>query len=96
MIGEGDVIFAVDQKTGKTVWEQDKLTNRGLTPPAVMGSYILIGDKSGYLHVLEASTGEIVGRAKVGSELLAQPVTRGLSAWIQTVDGDVYAWKLTE
>ncbi len=94
--GEEDIIFAIDYKTGKTVWEQDKLTNRGLTPPAVLGSYVLVGDKSGYLHVLEASTGEIVGRAKTGDELLAQPVTRGLSAWIQTVGGDVYAWKLLE
>ncbi len=96
VIGEGDVIFAIDQKTGKTIWEQDRLANRGLTPPAVLGAYILVGDKSGYLHLLEAGTGEIVGRAKAGGELLAQPVTRGHSAWIQTVDGDVYAWKLVE
>jgi len=96
IIGEEDIIFAVDQKTGKTVWEQDKLTYRGLTPPAVLGNYVLVGDKSGFLHVLEASTGEIAGRAKAGGELLAQPVTRGRSAWIQTVDGDVYAWKLAE
>ncbi|MFW2438255.1 MAG: outer membrane protein assembly factor BamB [Arenicellales bacterium] len=96
IIGEGDIIFAVDQKTGETLWEQDKLAYRGLTSPAVLGSYILVGDKDGYLHVLEASTGEIAGRAKAGGELLAQPVTRGNSAWIQTVDGDVYAWKLAE
>lgn len=94
-IGEEDVIYAIDQKSGETVWEQDKLLNRGLTPPAVLGSYVLVGDRAGYLHVLDASTGEIVGRAKTGSELLAQPVTRGNSAWIQTVDGDVYAWKLS-
>lgn len=96
LTGEGDIIFALDQQTGETLWEQDKLANRGLTPPAVLGSYILVGDKDGYLHVLEASTGEIVGRAKAGAELLAQPVTRGHSAWVQTVDGDVYAWKLAE
>jgi len=96
ILGEGDIIYAVDQKTGETIWEQDKLAYRGLTPPAVLGSYILVGDKEGYLHVLDASTGEIVGREKTGAELLAQPATRGNSAWIQTVDGDVYAWKLAE
>ncbi len=96
LIGEGDVIYAINQQTGETVWEQDKFSNRGLTPPAVIGNYVLIGDVSGYLHVLDATTGEIVGRAKAGSELLAQPVTRGQSAWVQTVDGDVIAWKLVE
>ncbi|MEA1890879.1 MAG: outer membrane protein assembly factor BamB [Pseudomonadota bacterium] len=96
VIGEDDVIFAINLKTGETVWEQDRLTHRGLTSPAVLGDYVLTGDKTGYLHVLEASTGEIVGRVKTGAEFIAQPVTRGLSAWIQSIDGDVYAWKLAE
>lgn len=95
-IGENDVVYAVNLQSGETVWEQDKFLNRGLTPPAVMGNYVLIGDQEGYLHILDAKTGEIVGRAKTGGELLAQPVTKGLSAWVQTVDGDVIAWKLVE
>lgn len=96
VIGEDDVIFAINLKTGETVWEQDRLTHRGLTSPAVLGDYVLIGDKTGYLHVLEANTGEIVGRVKTGAEFIAQPVTRGHSAWVQSIDGDVYAWKLAE
>ena len=96
VIGEDDVIFAINLKTGETAWEQDRLTHRGLTSPAVLGDYVLTGDKLGYLHVLEASSGEIVGRVKTGAEFIAQPVTRGLSAWIQSIDGDVYAWKLAE
>lgn len=96
VIGESDVIYAIDLQSGETIWEQDRLSNRGLTPPAVIGNYVLIGDLSGYLHLLDAKTGEIVGRAKTGSELLAQPVTKGRSAWVQTVDGDVIAWKLVE
>ncbi len=96
VIGEDDVIFAINLKTGETAWEQDRLTHRGLTSPAVLGDYVLIGDKTGYLHVLEANTGEIVGRVKTGAEFIAQPVTRGHSAWVQSIDGDVYAWKLAE
>jgi outer membrane protein assembly factor BamB len=96
LIGDEDIIYAINNKTGETAWQQDKLLNRGLTPPAVIGNYVLIGDKSGYLHVLDPDTGEIVGRARTGSELLSQPVSRGRSAWVQTVDGDVYAWQLAE
>lgn len=96
LVGEEDVVYAINHKTGVTVWEQDKLMYRGLTSPAVVGNYVLVGDKSGYLHVLDPDTGEIVGRAKTGGVLLSQPVTRGHSAWVQTVDGDVFAWKLAE
>ncbi len=96
LIASEDVVYAIDQKTGKTVWEQDRLMNRSLTSPAVMGDFVIVGDKQGYLHVLDAMTGEIVGRARTGSELLSQPVTRGDAAWVQSVDGDVFAWKLVK
>ncbi len=96
VVAEGDIVYAIDRITGETVWEQDKLVNRNLTPPAVIGSFIITGDSMGYIHLLNADTGEISGRVKTGSELLSQPVTRGSSAWIQTLDGDVIAWQLAE
>lgn len=96
VVGEGDVVYAIDRISGKTVWEQDKLLNRRLTAPAVIGGHILVGDSEGYLHAINAQTGEIEGRMKTGSELLAQPVTRGLTAWVQNVDGDVIALRLSE
>jgi outer membrane protein assembly factor BamB len=96
VVAERDIVYAINRITGETVWEQDKLTNRNLTPPAVIGSFIIIGDSMGYIHLLDADTGEISGRVKTGSELFSQPVTRGTSAWIQTLDGDVIAWQLAE
>jgi outer membrane protein assembly factor BamB len=96
VVGEGDVVYAIDRISGKTVWEQDKLLNRRLTAPAVIGGHILVGDSEGYLHAINAQTGEIEGRMKTGSELLAQPVTRGQTAWVQNVDGDVIALRLSE
>ena len=96
VVAEGDIVYAIDRKSGVTVWEQDKLAYRKLTPPAVLDEYIIVGDSEGYIHVLNSTTGEIEGREKAGGELLSQPVTRGQTAWLQTLDGDVIAWQLSQ
>jgi outer membrane protein assembly factor BamB len=94
VVGEDDIVYAIDRNTGETIWEQDKLAYRKLSPPAIVGSYVLVGDLEGYLHLLDTETGEIVGREKAGGAVISQPVTRGRSAWVQTVDGDVSAYQL--
>ncbi len=96
VVGENDVIYALDRESGETVWEQDKLLNRKLTAPAVLNQHIVVGDSMGFIHVINSATGEIEGREKTGSEFLSQPVTRGGSVWIQTLEGDVIAWQLSE
>ncbi len=96
VVGENDIVYAIDRENGETVWEQDKLLNRKLTPPAVIGQHIVVGDSKGFVHIINSATGEIEGRAKTGSEFLSQPVTRGRSVWIQTLEGDVIAWQLSE
>jgi outer membrane protein assembly factor BamB len=96
IVGENDVVYALDRATGQTVWEQDKLLNRKLTAPAVLNQHIVLGDSKGFIHIINSATGEIEGREKTGSEFLSQPVTRGSSVWFQTLDGDVSAWQLSK
>ena len=96
VVAEGDIVYAIDRNSGETVWEQDRFANRGLTPPAVLGQYIIVGDSEGFIHVLNSATGDIEGREKTGGEFLSQPVTRGQTAWLQTLDGDVTAWQLSQ
>lgn len=96
VVGDNDIVYAINRESGETVWEQDELLNRKLTPPAVVNRHIVVGDNKGYIHVINSSTGEIEGRAKAGSQFLSQPVTRGRSVWVQTLDGDVIAWQLSE
>jgi len=95
VVAESDIVYAIDRNSGVTVWEQDKFANRKLTPPAVLDDYIIVGDSEGYIHVLNSATGEIEGREKAGGEFLSQPVTRGQTTWMQTLDGDVIAWQLS-
>ena len=84
-------ILAVDEQSGKTVWTLDALAYRGLSNPVVLGRYLVVGDASGYLHIIEQTEGKVVGRVKtsgavstlrvVGDRLLVNSATGALSIW---------------
>jgi len=84
-------ILAVDEQTGKPVWTQDALSYRGLSNPVVLGRYLVVGDASGYLHIIEQTEGKIIGRVKtsgaistlrvVGDRLLVNSANGSLSIW---------------
>jgi len=92
---DNDVVIAIDRRSGITVWRQDGFQRRGLSAPAVIGNHVLVGDREGYLHLLNTSDGRAEGRAKAGSAVLAQPVVDGLVAYVQTAGGDTAAWQLS-
>ena len=55
-------VHALDKKTGASLWVQDKLKYRKLTSPAVVNGSVVVGDGFGYLHVLSAEDGSLIGR----------------------------------
>lgn len=57
------VVWAIDRRSGDALWRQADLAHRGLTGPALINGYLVVGDHEGYLHVLSASSGALVGRA---------------------------------
>lgn len=63
-------VWALERATGNAVWKQDVLLRRQLTTPVVQGEYVVVGDLDGYLHWLRLSSGEIVGRTRLGNEAL--------------------------
>lgn len=66
------VIWCFDQKTGNVIFKQEGLKYRGVTSPILVNGNIVVGDKEGYVHVLDANSGNIIGRAQVsGDEILA-------------------------
>ena len=74
-------IQALDKTTGASVWKQDKLMQRFPSGPVVMGDYLGVVDAEGYLHVLDRSDGQLVGRAATDGKLpLSQPVAVGDAA----------------
>lgn len=85
-------IYAVDRNNGLELWSQLSFTNRGLTGPAPMGSYVVVGDFEGYLHWLDQATGEIVARHHVDSSgIHATPTVDNNVLYSQARNGDLEA-----
>ncbi|MFP4251267.1 MAG: outer membrane protein assembly factor BamB [Guyparkeria sp.] len=72
------VIWAIDRRSGDALWRQSDLKHRGLTGPALLDGYLVVGDREGYVHVLSTASGALVGRADWGDPLVDP---------IQVVDG---------
>ena len=70
---EGDTVWGVDPSSGASLWQQNKMHGRRLTAPVPLGRYLMVGDYEGYLHILSAEDGEIVGRIRVGSDPISTP-----------------------
>jgi outer membrane protein assembly factor BamB len=89
---EHGVVRAYDQASGSVIWVQDKLKGRRISAPAVAGSYILVGDLSGYTHWLNSRDGSLAGRHRLsGNAIIAQPVVDNDTAFVSTVGGDLVA-----
>lgn len=85
-------VYALNRINGIERWSNFELKNRGVTGPAVMGGYIVVGDFEGYLHWLDQETGEIVSRHKVdGSGVYATSVVVDDVLYAQSKDGDLQA-----
>lgn len=87
-------VYAVDRLNGLEKWSQLALTNRGVTGPAVVGNYIVVGDFEGYVHWIEQNSGDIVARHHVdGSGLHSAPTVVDDLVIVQSRDGDLEAIK---
>ena len=91
---EGNVV-AVARSTGTSVWKQEKLRGRRLSPPAVVGEYVVVGDFKGYTHWLRVDDGKIVGRYQVGGDpIVARPIVDGRTVYISDVDAKITALRI--
>lgn len=76
VVGNGVFVAQTDGKisayeitTGQPLWENDQLLNRQLSNPVMLGTELVVGDLDGVLHLLDPSTGQIIGRAKTSGEV---------------------------
>lgn len=85
-------VHALDLASGASLWKQDKLQQRHLSAPVVVGSRVVVGDMKGLVHLLDRSDGAFVGRLSTdGSAVLAPPQRQGERALLQTSGGSVLA-----
>lgn len=87
----GDVL-ALNRKTGEQVWQQKALAYRKLSNPVVVGKHVFVGDYSGYLHTLDASTGTLLGRSRTEGAINQINLMQN-QLLIQTDAGEVSLWQ---
>jgi outer membrane protein assembly factor BamB len=88
---DAGAVHALDRSTGASVWKQDKLAQRRIGGPQLVGDQIGVVDIEGYLHLLAKVNGAYVGRlATDGSAPTSQPVAMvGGIAW-QSAAGTLF------
>ncbi len=96
VVDSNSQLYALDRRSGVELWTQTTLRGRDLTAATPMDTYIVVGDKFGYLHWLRQSDGEIVARIEVGGDdeeegIYAAPIRNGKVLYTQTRDGDLVA-----
>ena len=82
-----DVLWAIDRQNGQVKWKQLSLESRGLTEPILMGNRLVVGDRTGYLHILSTQNGEIISRKQLSGAIDIAPAVSENSIYVMTVNG---------
>ncbi|MGD9661008.1 MAG: outer membrane protein assembly factor BamB [Porticoccaceae bacterium] len=90
---DNDEVKALRATSGQVLWSNVQMTYRQLSAPGYAGGYVAVGDAEGYLHVLSANDGRMVGRKKVdGSGVSAPILSDGRVVYVFDNDGDITAF----
>ncbi|MFP3182198.1 MAG: outer membrane protein assembly factor BamB [Paraburkholderia sp.] len=88
------VVNAFDATNGNPLWTNDKLKNREVSVPFLLGHAAVMGDYQGFVHFLSRDDGTFVARMPTdGSPITAAPVLAGDTLVVQTHDGDLYGFR---
>ena len=74
-------VKSYDLITGQVIWENEQLLNRNLSNPVILGQNLIVGDLDGVLHLMDPSTGSLIGRAKSAGEVRS----------LRVIDNQLYA-----
>jgi outer membrane protein assembly factor BamB len=91
----GDRVWMLDRRSGSTEWTNEQLLRRRLTRPVIQGDFVAVADGLGYVHWLDADTGEFVARERAGKEAPASaPLVVDNMLFLLDVDGKLTAWRV--
>jgi outer membrane protein assembly factor BamB len=86
--GDGEVV-ALSVGRGKLRWR--RLIGASETPPVVVGGVVYVGDWTGRVYALDASTGRTRWTFEAGGEVKGGIALAGGRAYLGSYDGHVYA-----
>ncbi len=88
-------LWSLDPDSGAARWRVKDLEYRQLSPPALLGDYVAVGDFEGYLHWFSAGDGAPAARVKIsGSPIVAPPVVVDEVLYVLATDGTLAALRL--
>ena len=91
-------IFGIDTRSGKTLWTESGLQNRGVSGPLGIPDLdqLVVGDYKGNVVILDANTGELVGREKLrgGAVLKIYALTDSGHFLVLSENGALSAWAI--
>lgn len=94
-VNEASHVLALDALSGRVIWESDALEGRWLTSPTFVDGRIVVGDYEGYIHLLDARSGDLVGRRNVGDGISLEPIGNGQRLYVMTNDGELSAFDVS-
>ena len=92
---DADAVHALDASSGASIWKQDALARRAVTRPLAVDGFVAVGDREGYLHLLNRDTGAFAARARAGSSAIAaDPARFGSHGFVvQSRDGGIHVYE---
>ncbi|MDE2349302.1 MAG: outer membrane protein assembly factor BamB [Gammaproteobacteria bacterium] len=94
-LADGSVV-ALRASNGSTIWRNDTLKWRGLSPPALTPSAVVVADYQGYVHWLDIKTGAIIARTRVSKySVSSTPLAVGDTVVVMNDGGDIVAFRAT-
>lgn len=101
--GDGRLLFGTEadgtvlawrRTDGERVWSSEQLRYRGFSAPLVAGRSVVVGDATGFLHLLSREDGSLLNRLNTdGSAIAAAPVLAGNTLIAVTQKGGIYGFK---
>jgi len=86
-------VVAWKRDTGERAWVSEGLLHRGLSAPLALGRSVVVGDATGYVHMLSREDGKLLNRlATDGSAIAAAPVAAGNTLIVVTHSGGIYGF----
>lgn len=87
-------VLAWKRSDGERVWSSERLRYRGLTGPLLAGRSVVIGDATGFIHLLSREDGSLLNRLNTdGTPISAAPVLAGNTLVAVTRNGGIYGYQ---
>lgn len=85
-------LYALDPRTGASIWKQDKLAYRGLGRPLIVGAYVAVADAEGWIHLVDRTDGRFAAQVRADSTAVAAPLVPISNGFVaQSRDGTLSA-----